>query len=98
MEELQRILATEEVKPNQGGGSRTKLTRFHAGKSGRVAQLGSVAEDRRCAEEGERRRGQASEAKPDGAKRPARRSAADGARARRSGWFLPVRPRRASRR
>ncbi len=68
VEELERILAPEEVKPNERGGGRTKLACFHAGESGRVAQLGPVAEDRGRAEEGKRLRLQASEAKPDGAR------------------------------
>ena len=68
VEELERILAPQEVKPNEGGGGRTKLACFHAGERGRVAQLGPVAEDRGSAEEGKRLRRQASEAKPDGAR------------------------------
>ena len=68
VEELERILATEEVEPNEGGGGRTKLACFHAGERGRVAQLGPVAEDRGRAEEGQRLRRQASEAKPDDAR------------------------------
>jgi hypothetical protein len=39
---------------------------LHAGEGGRVAQLGPIAQDRCRAEEGERPRRQASEAKPDG--------------------------------
>ena len=65
VEELERILAPEEVEPSEYGGGRTKLACFHAGESGRVAQLGAVAEDRGRAEEGKRLRLQASEAKPD---------------------------------
>jgi hypothetical protein len=68
VEELQRILATEEVEPDEGRGRRTKFACFHAGKRGRVAQLGPVAEDRRRAEQGKRPGGQASEAKPDRAR------------------------------
>ena len=68
VEELERILATEEVEPNECGGGRTELACVHAGKSGRVAQLDPVAEDRGRAEEGERLRLQPSEAKPDGAR------------------------------
>ena len=67
VEELERILAAEEVEPNERGGSRTKLACFHAGESGRVAQLGPVAEDRGGTEEGKRLRWQAGEAEPDGA-------------------------------
>jgi hypothetical protein len=65
VEELERILAQEEVKPNEGRGGRTKLACPHAGERGRVAQFRPVAEDRRRAEEGKRLRRQASEAKPD---------------------------------
>ncbi len=68
VEELERILATKEVKPNEGGGGRTKLACFHAGKRGRVAQRGPVAEDRGRAEEGQRLMRQAGEAKPDGSR------------------------------
>jgi hypothetical protein len=63
--ELERIVATEEIQPDQHGGSRTKLACIHAGKSGRLAHLRPVAENRRRAEKGERRRRQTSEAKPD---------------------------------
>jgi hypothetical protein len=65
VEELQRILAAEEVEPDEGGGSRTKLTCFHAGERRRVAQLDPVAQDRGRAEQGQRLRPQPSEAKPD---------------------------------
>ena len=41
---------------------------FHVGESGRLAQLGPVAEDRGRAEEGKRLRLQASKAKPDDAR------------------------------
>ena len=68
VEELERILAPEEVKPNECGGGRTKLACAHAREGGRVAQLGPVAEDRRRAEEGKRFRRQASKAKPDRAR------------------------------
>jgi hypothetical protein len=68
VKELERILPPEEVKPNEDGRSRTKLACFHAGKRGRVAQLGPVAEDRGRTEERKRLRLKASEAKPDGAR------------------------------
>jgi hypothetical protein len=68
VEELERILPPEEVEPNECGGGRTKLARFHAGEGGRVAQLRPVAEDRGRAQERKRLRLQASEAKPDGAR------------------------------
>ena len=68
VEELERILAPQEVKPNECGSGRTKLACFHAGKSGRVAQLGPVAEDRGRTEKGKRLRRQAGEAKPDRAR------------------------------
>ena len=68
VEELERILAPQEVKANERGGGRTKLACFHSGESGRVAQLGPVAEDRGRAQEGKRLRRQASEAKPNGAR------------------------------
>jgi hypothetical protein len=54
--ELERILAPEQVEPNEGGRRRTKLARFHAGERGCVAQLGPVAEDRGGTEEGKRLR------------------------------------------
>jgi hypothetical protein len=65
VEELERIVAAEEVKPNECGGRRTKLACLHAGERGRAAQLGPVAEDRGRAEKGKRLRLQAREAKPD---------------------------------
>ena len=68
VEELERILATEEVEPNECGRRRTKLACFHTGERGHVAQFGPVAEDRGGAEEGERLGRQAGEAKPDGAR------------------------------
>jgi hypothetical protein len=54
MEELERILATEEVKPDEGGGGRTQLAFLHAGEGGRVAQLGPVTENRCRAQEDQR--------------------------------------------
>ena len=66
VEELERILATEEVEPHECRGGRTQLARLDAGESGRVAQLDPVAEDRGRAEERERLRLQPSKAKPDG--------------------------------
>src|SRR5262249_56455597 len=60
VEELQWIPAPEEVEPNECCGSRTKLACFHACKSGRVAQIGPVAEDRARAQEGKRLGRQAS--------------------------------------
>src|SRR5262245_29121374 len=66
--ELERILATEEVKPDQRRGGWTELAFFQAGESGGMAQLASVAEDRGRAEEGKRLRLQAGEAKPDDAR------------------------------
>ena len=54
VEELERILATEKVEPNEHGGGRTKLACLHAGEGGRVAQLGPVAEDRGRAQKGKR--------------------------------------------
>ncbi len=36
MEELERIRATKQVTPNEGGGGRTKLAYFHAGERGRM--------------------------------------------------------------
>jgi hypothetical protein len=68
VEELERILAPQQVEPNERGGGRTKLACFHAGERGRVSQLAPVAEDRGRTEEGERLRRQASEAEPDGAR------------------------------
>ena len=68
MEELERILSPEEVEPNERDGGRPKLTCFHTGERGRMAQLGPVAEDRGRPEQGKRRRLQASEAKPDDAR------------------------------
>ena len=65
MEELERILATEEVEPNEDGGGRTKPERLHAGESGRVAQLAPVAEHRGRAQKGKRLGRQAREAEPD---------------------------------
>src|SRR5262245_34337318 len=63
--ELQRVFAPEEVKPNECGGSRTKLTGCHASKSCRVPQLDAVAQDRGRAEQGKRRRPQPSKTEPD---------------------------------
>ena len=40
VEELERILATEEVEPNEGGGGRAKLTCCQVGERRRVTQLG----------------------------------------------------------
>ena len=37
MKELERILATEDVEPNECGGGRTELCCLDAGESGRVA-------------------------------------------------------------
>ena len=78
VEELERILATEEVEPNEGGGGRAKLTCCQVGERRRVTQLGPVAQDRgragagpappAAAERGGARR-------PE--KRPARRFPAD---------------------
>ena len=68
VEELERILTPEQVKPDKDGGGRTELACSHAGESGRVAQHGPVAEDRGRSEEGKRLRRQAREAKPDGAR------------------------------
>ncbi len=68
VEELERILPPEQIKPNEDGGRRTKLACFHAGESGRVAQLGPVAEDRGRADEGQRLWRQAREAKTDRAR------------------------------
>ena len=65
VEELERILAPEEVKPSECGGGRAELACRHAGESGRVAQLDPVAEDRGRTEEGKRLLRQASEAKSD---------------------------------
>ena len=68
VEELERILAPEEIKPNECGSRRAKLACSHASKRGRVAQRCPVAEDRGRAEQGKRLRRQAREAKPDGAR------------------------------
>ena len=68
VEELERILMTKEVEPNEDRGGRTKLGCFYAGERGRVAQFGPVAEDRGRAQEGKRLRRQAGEAKPDDAR------------------------------
>ncbi len=73
VEELEWVLAAEEVKADKCGGRRTKLAWFDAGESGRVAQLGPVAEDRGGAEQGKRFRLQASEAKRDGSRNALRR-------------------------
>src|SRR5262245_38194309 len=62
VEELKRILAPEEVKPNECRGSQTELACFDACKRGRVAQIGPVAEDRDRADEGKRLGRQASKA------------------------------------
>jgi hypothetical protein len=72
VEELERILATEEVEPDECRGGRTNVAGLHAGQSGRVAQLDSVAEDRGRAEEGQSLRLQAGEPKPDDAGNPLR--------------------------
>jgi hypothetical protein len=45
VEELERILPPEQVKPNQCGGGRPKFACFHVGERGHVAQLGPVTED-----------------------------------------------------
>jgi hypothetical protein len=65
VEELERVLTTQQVEPDECGRGGTKLARLHAPESGRVPQLDSVSEYRRGAKEGERLRLQASEAKPD---------------------------------
>jgi len=62
VEELERILAPQQVTPNEDRGRRAKLDCFHARKSARVTQLALVAEDRRRAEQANRRWRQA---KPD---------------------------------
>jgi hypothetical protein len=56
VEELERILAAEQVKPNECGGRRTKLACLHAGERGRAAQLGPVAEGRGRTKESKRLR------------------------------------------
>ena len=92
VEELERIFATEEVKPTECGGCRT---RSPASTPARAAAWRSSVRrrGRGRAEQAERLRRQRARRSRTTRETPSAPISSNRARARRSGWFPPVQPR-----
>ena len=88
VEELERILAPEEVEPNEAAAAGPSSPASTPARAA-AAQLGPVAEDRGRAEEASASGGRRARRSRPREKRPALRFPAAGARTRRSGCSLP---------